>query len=60
MFLKDIERIIKKAIPVVKEHAFDNKLMHDAPVAASQQSISGNFRGYGNGRKSRRTFTQRA
>ena len=60
MFLKDIERIIKKTIPVVKEHAFDNKLMHDAPVAVSQQSTSGNFRGYGNGRKSRRSFMQRA
>ena len=60
MFLKDIERIIKKTIPVVKEHAFDNKLMHDVPIAVSQQSISGNFRGYGNGRKSRRSFTQRA
>jgi ATP-dependent RNA helicase RhlE len=56
MFLTDIEKTIKKIIPVVEGHQYDNKLMHNMPPASKPASF--NF-GYG-GRKSRRSFTQRA
>jgi ATP-dependent RNA helicase RhlE len=62
MFLNDIQKLIKKTIPVVTNHAYDNKLMHDAPPAAVSpaSTMNANFRSYGGGRKSRRSFTQRA
>jgi ATP-dependent RNA helicase RhlE len=58
MFLTDIEKLIKKPIPVAEGHAYDNKLMHNIPASAAPQSSGGNFRAYGAGRKSRRSFTQ--
>jgi ATP-dependent RNA helicase RhlE len=60
IFLNDIQKLIKKTIPVVTGHAFDNKMMHDVP-AATAKPASSNFRGFGGGgRKSRRSFTQGA
>jgi ATP-dependent RNA helicase RhlE len=56
IFLNDIQKLIKKTIPVVKDHPYDNKMMHDVP-AATTKTVS-NFRGFGGGRKSRRAFTQ--
>jgi ATP-dependent RNA helicase RhlE len=60
IFLNDIQKLIKKTIPVVTGHTFDNKLMHDVPALPGQSSMSSGFRSYGGGRKSRRAFTQRA
>jgi ATP-dependent RNA helicase RhlE len=59
IFLTDIEKLIKKTIPVVKGHAFDNGLMHSSTVQTEQSSSSNNFRNAGRGKRSR-SFTQRA
>ena len=59
VLLKDIEKLIKKNIPVVSGHEFDNAAMHSiAPVVSldgqNGQSVSrGNF-----SKKSRRSFSQ--
>ncbi len=60
IFLNDIQKLIKKTIPVVKDHAFDNGLMHSNPVQAAQAATSNNFRGFGGGKRRSRAFTQRA
>ncbi len=42
VFLKDIEKLIKKNVPVIKGHQFDNEMMHDsAASAAPAQSFGG-------------------
>jgi ATP-dependent RNA helicase RhlE len=61
MFLKDIEKLIAKMVPVVKEHPFDVPLMHGMPQQAAQQaSSSNNRRSPGGGKRYGRTFAQRA
>ncbi len=62
MYLKDIERIIKKQIPVVKEHPYDVPLMHNMSQPANQSSSAGNSgrRSPGGGKRYGRTFAQRA
>jgi ATP-dependent RNA helicase RhlE len=61
-FLTDIQKLIKKQVPVVKGHAFDNENMHStAPVLADKPSATasvGNFGAARGGRRGR-VFTQR-
>ncbi|HET9055980.1 MAG TPA: DEAD/DEAH box helicase [Chitinophagaceae bacterium] len=58
MFLNDIQKLIKKTIPVVKGHSFDNSLMHSEPVRASSPATF--FSSMRRGKKSGRSFMQRA
>jgi ATP-dependent RNA helicase RhlE len=61
IYLKDIQKLIKKNIPIVKEHPFDVPLMHGMPQsAASQASSSNNSRKPGGGKRYGRSFAQRA
>lgn len=59
IFLTDIQKLIKKTIPVVKGHSFDNSSMHSNPVQATQSSSPGGFRSAGRGRGRSRAFSQR-
>lgn len=61
IFLNDIQKLIRKTIPVIKGHAFDNTAMHSVaqPVAA-QQSSSFSGRRPGMGKRYGRTFRQGA
>ena len=59
-FLTDIQKLIKKTIPVIKGHAFDNTAMHSIPVQANQSSSNNGFRNSGKGKRYGRTFSQRA
>ncbi|MBY0478452.1 MAG: DEAD/DEAH box helicase [Chitinophagaceae bacterium] len=63
-FLTNIQKLIKKQIPVVKGHAFDIISMHNSPVAATTTNASGgtfssNFGGGGRGRRYGKAFSQR-
>jgi len=59
-FLSDIQKLIKKNIPVVKGHAFDIISMHNSPVATSQPgAINSNFGSAGRGRRYGKAFSQR-
>lgn len=61
IYLKDIEKLIRKPIPVVKEHPFDVPLMYAAPQAApSSPAVHShlNMRRGGGSRRGR-TFSQR-
>lgn len=61
IYLKDIEKLIRKSIPVVKEHPFDVPLMYAALQAApSSPAVHShlNLRRGGGSRKGR-TFSQR-
>jgi ATP-dependent RNA helicase RhlE len=63
MYLKDIERLISKSIPVVKEHPFDVPLMHNTTQPVNQSSSSSansGRRSPGGGKRYGRTFAQRA
>jgi len=55
-FLNNIQKLIKKTIPVIKDHPFDNNLMHTAPVKAVQATYFNNTRRSG---KRSKAFTQR-
>jgi len=54
-FLNDIQKLIKKSIPVIKGHLFDNNLMHAEPVKPVQSTYSSNVR---RGGKRSRAFMQ--
>jgi ATP-dependent RNA helicase RhlE len=56
-FLTDIEKLIKKQIPVVKGHPFDNTSMHNVPVSAAAKTSG--FGGMRGGRRGK-VFMQRA
>lgn len=59
IFLKDIERLIKKNVPVIAGHPYDVPLMHSVPkpsTPVAQPSFGGRRSSGGRGR---RTFTQR-
>lgn len=56
IYLKDIQRLIGKSIPVTKDHPFDVPLMHDLPQAAKPSYSAPASRG---GRRGGRTFIQR-
>jgi ATP-dependent RNA helicase RhlE len=57
-FLTDIQKLIRKSIPVVQGHPFDNASMHTAPSQSSQTVSSPAMRRTGGGK--RRTFRQGA
>ena len=62
IYLKDIQRLIKKTIPVVSGHPFDVPLMHNTVQTAVSQSSSSSFGGSsrrGGFKRSSRAFTQR-
>jgi ATP-dependent RNA helicase RhlE len=59
IFLKDIQKLIAKTIPVVSGHPFDVPLMHSIPQLATQPASPGRWKSGGGGRRGR-SFTQRA
>ena len=59
IFLSDIQKLIKKTIPVVKSHSFDVPGMHDIIQPAGNFSY-GNNRPGGMRKRHSRAFTQRA
>jgi ATP-dependent RNA helicase RhlE len=54
-FLNDIQKLVKKSIPVIKGHPFDNNLMYGAPVKAVQPTYLSSIRRNG---KRNKTFMQ--
>jgi ATP-dependent RNA helicase RhlE len=66
IFLKDIQKLIKKPIPVINDHPFDVPLMHAMSEQATTQqssassSFGGNRRSAGGGKRYGRSFVQRA
>ena len=57
ILLSDIEKLIRKKIPVVKDHPHDVALMHPREFKPNEQSFSFHKR---QGKKSGRVFRQRA
>lgn len=55
-FLSDIQKLIKKTIPVMKGHPFDNNMMYTEPVKADAPVSS--FGGMRRGGRRGRTFMQ--
>ncbi|MES1221066.1 MAG: DEAD/DEAH box helicase [Bacteroidota bacterium] len=60
VFLTDIQKLIKKTIPVVKGHIFDNSSMHSISQQTNQSTSNNNSRSPGKGKRYGRTFSQRA
>ena len=59
--LSDIQKLIGKKIPIIKDHPYDVALMHPQASVPVQQSSSFNKRrNPGSGRRYGRTFRQRA
>jgi len=59
IYLRDIQRLIKKTIPVVAGHMYDAPLMHASTQVVTQAASSSNGRrNAGAGRRYGRTFTQ--
>jgi ATP-dependent RNA helicase RhlE len=58
-FLTDIQKLIKKQIPVVKDHPFDISFMHNSPAAASTGAAPVSTMRSGGGRRYGKTFSQR-
>lgn len=56
MFLREIEKLIKKTIPVVKSHQYDVAMMHDLPKQQTSSSLLTPHRRKSMGRS--RSFTQ--
>ncbi|HLG38871.1 MAG TPA: C-terminal helicase domain-containing protein, partial [Chitinophagaceae bacterium] len=61
IFLKDIQKLINKIIPVVKGHAFDVPLMHanEQSATPAASSFSSSRRTAGGGRRYGKVFSQR-
>ncbi len=59
IFLSDIEKLIKKTIPVVKSHMYDVTMMHNLPVQQNNSTFSNQRRKPGMGKRNR-AFSQRA
>ncbi len=59
IFLTDIQKLIKKTIPVVKGHAFDNVALHSIPVSTTQPASVNNFGNGGRGKRYGKAFSQR-
>jgi ATP-dependent RNA helicase RhlE len=59
IFLSDIEKLIKKAIPVEKSHMYDVAIMHNIPQQASPVTSFNNRRKPGMSKRNR-SFSQRA
>ncbi len=60
IFLSDIEKLIKKTVPVVKSHAYDVVMMHDIPKQVNSSSTASSFNHRRKTGKRSRSFTQRA
>ena len=60
VFLRDIEKLINKSIPVVKSHIYDVEMMHDQPALQSGSMASNERRSGGMGKRRGRGFSQRA
>ena len=58
-FLSDIQKLIKKQIPVVKGHTYDISSMHNAPLPTTPAATSNSFGGAGRGRRYGKAFSQR-
>lgn len=58
-FLSDIQKLIKKQIPVVKDHPFDIVTMHSSPVAANSSTIPVLQNVARGGRRYGKAFSQR-
>jgi ATP-dependent RNA helicase RhlE len=58
IYLKDIQKLIGKAIPVVKDHAFDVPLMHGLPPQPTPTASFSNTSRRSGGGKRGRSFTQ--
>lgn len=54
VYLRDIQKLIQKDIPVIKDHPFDNFNMHNSPISTT----SNNLRIASRGKRSGRTFKQ--
>ena len=60
ILLRDIQKLIAKTIPVIKNHPFDVPLMHSSEQSAIQASVSfSSRRGPGSSRKYGKLFSQR-
>jgi ATP-dependent RNA helicase RhlE len=61
-FLTDIQKLIKKTIPVIKGHAFDNSAMHTVVAVQNTPATASSFNGRrsGMGKRPGRTFRQGA
>jgi ATP-dependent RNA helicase RhlE len=59
-FLSDIQKLIKKTIPVVKDHTYDISAMHSMPVAAKPAGtpVAG-FHNAARGKRYGKAFMQR-
>ena len=61
VFLSDIQKLIKKEVPVTKGHAYDVPGMHSVPkTVAASSSTQGSRRSPGMGKRYGRRFSQRA
>lgn len=60
IFLKDIQKLIRKTIPAVKDHPFDIPSLHDIPGLTMTGNAGSRFRKGGGGRKYGKTFSQQA
>jgi len=58
--LSDIQKLIGKKIPTVKDHPYDVALMHPQTLPATQQASFNKRRNPGAGKRYGRTFRQRA
>ena len=58
--MSDIEKLIKKSIPVVKSHAYDVTMMHDIPKQSNVGVVSNSLNHRRKPGKRIRAFTQRA
>jgi ATP-dependent RNA helicase RhlE len=56
-FLSDIQKLIKKTIPVVKGHAFENNSAQPVSVQVKPPTFNRNFRNAGRGQRPARTHS---
>ena len=59
-FLTDIEKLIRKKIPVVTPHIYDVPMMHSTPAVQNNSPIINAPRKGGMGKRRGKVFTQRA
>jgi ATP-dependent RNA helicase RhlE len=59
-YLRDIQKLIKKEIPVVREHAFHNPVMHASQRPLSQPASSTGRHSSGSVRKNGRNFSTKS
>jgi ATP-dependent RNA helicase RhlE len=59
-FLKDIEKLTKQTIPVIKDHPYDVPSMHNTIPASNTGTPPASFGGGSRGRRGGRVFQQRS